>query len=214
MNDSKSSLKHGVDRYHQIDEKQDSKSQLKTIYADWADSYDVDNNEKLGTVSQPNAVALLAKFLQDPQAPIIDIGCGTGIVGQHLQATGFRCFDGTDLSPEMLEHARSRGYRNLFPCDADQGLPIADDSYLATICVGVFTHSHLGPSMFPELLRITQAGGIIVFTVNEGVFETGEFGSAIEQTIASGDWELLESIKQAYMVEEGVDAWYFALKKS
>ncbi|MFT5217887.1 MAG: putative TPR repeat methyltransferase [Planctomycetota bacterium] len=214
MKKPKTSLKHGVERYHHIDQNRDSSGQLKTIYADWADSYDVDNNEKLGTVSQPNAVALLAKFLQDRQAPIIDIGCGTGLVGQHLQATGFHCFDGTDLSPEMLEHAHHRGYRHLFTCDADQGIPVADAAYQATICVGVFTHSHLGPSLFAELLRITRVGGIIVFTVNEGVYDSGEFSSAIEQYIDCGAWKLLESAKQAYMVDEGVDAWYFALKKT
>ncbi len=214
MTKPKSSVEHGVDRYHEIDQEQDNTNQLKTIYADWADSYDYDNDHRFGTVSQPNAVALLSRHLEDRQAPILDVGCGTGIVGQCLSDVGYQCFDGTDLSPEMLEQASSRGYRNLIPSDADRGLPVEDQSYQGLICVGVFTHSHLGPDIFPALLRVVRPGGLLVFTVNEGVYETGGFDLAIQEYVESGRWLILESVKQAYMIAEGVDAWYFALKKS
>lgn len=40
---------------------------------------------------------------------ILDVGCGTGDLWQHLQARNFACdYMGVDISPEMVNHARSR----------------------------------------------------------------------------------------------------------
>jgi len=86
------------------------------------------------------------------------------------------------------------------------------DKSIRIFGVGVFTHGHLGPEGFPELIRITKPEGIICFTVNEGVWESGKFAEAIEEYSKAGKWEVLEMIKQDYMVNEGVQAWYVAAR--
>jgi hypothetical protein len=97
----------------------------------------------------------------------------------------------------------------------DIGKPLAtkDDSYDATLCVGVFTHGHVGPEGIDELIRVTKLGGTICFTVNEGVWEASKFPEAIEAFTSNGSWELLEKSKQDYMINEGVQAWYIAARK-
>ena len=135
----------GIDRYHHLDPAANSADQLKSVYAGWAETYDDDNDNKLGTISQPSTVALLTKHLPDRAAVILDVGCGTGLVGKHLIEAGYSTFDGTDLTPEMLAVAAGRGYRSLFTADAGAGLPVPDNDYDATLCVGVFTHGHVGP---------------------------------------------------------------------
>lgn len=212
MSDKKNSKDHGIDQYHDLDLDQDVSEQLKSVYSDWADSYDDDNDHKLKTVSQPNTVALLMRHVSDKTLRILDVGCGTGIVGEHLKAQGFTTFDGTDPSPEMMEHAKGRGYQSLLELTPGDALPVEDNAYDASLCVGVFTHGHLGPEGFDELIRVTRPQGLICFTVNEGVWDSGRFEEAIERHAKEGRWQILEMTKQDYMVNEGVEAWYVAVR--
>ena len=193
MSDQKDSKTHGIDKYHHFDESEDTGGQLKSVYADWADAYDDDNDNKLGTVSQPTTVEMLTRHCTDVNAVIMDVGCGTGLVGQRLKNAGFTTYDGTDISAEMMVHAKKRGYRNLLDLEPGQPLAAADDSYDATLCVGVFTHGHLGPEGFDELIRITKPSGLICFTVNEGVWDTGKFEAAIESTK-----KFFENVNESY----------------
>ena len=213
MSEQKDSKTHGIDKYHHFDEEADAGGQLKSVYADWADAYDDDNDNKLGTVSQPNTVEMLTRHCRDAGAVIMDVGCGTGLVGMHLKKAGFTTFDGTDISAEMMVHAKKRGYRNLLDLEPGQPLAADDASYDATLCVGVFTHGHLGPEGFDELIRITKPSGLICFTVNEGVWGTGNFEAAINDLAGSGSWKILEQEKRDYMVNEGVQAFYITAQK-
>ena len=214
MSQNKNPKDHGIDQYHNLDMAADMAEQLKQVYSNWAASYDEDNDNKLKTVSQPNTVALLIRHCDDKHIRILDVGCGTGIVGQHLQANGFTNFDGTDPSIEMMQHAAARGYTNLLQLTPGEPLPIASETYDTTLCVGVFTHGHLGPEGFYELLRVTKPYGLVCFTVNEGVWESGGFDKSIQHHSVNGDWEVLEMTKQDYMVNEGVEAWYIAARKT
>ncbi|MGI9353571.1 MAG: class I SAM-dependent DNA methyltransferase [Rhizobiaceae bacterium] len=203
-----------IARYHSVDPTADSADQLKAVYADWAESYDDDNDNKLGTVSQPTTVVMLARNAPDLSISILDVGCGTGLVGYHLAKTGFATFDGCDPSSEMMQRARRRGYRDLRKLDPRKPLPFDEDSYDATLCVGVFTHQHLGPDGLDELLRVTKPGGLICFTVNEGVWGTAGFDKAIPALEADGHWLILEQQKRNYMVKEGVQGWYITARKT
>ncbi len=212
--DPKNSKDHGIDIYHDLDPDADKAGQLNTIYADWADKYDEDNDNKLKTVSQPTTVELFAKHITDASVEILDVGCGTGIVGKFLKRSGFTTYDGTDPTLEMLNLADKHGYRHLFPLEPGEPLPVDDASYDAAFCVGVFTHGHLGPEGFDELLRVTKPGGMIAFTVNEGVWEPGRFAPAIEALSVQEKWHVIEQVKRDYMVNEGVQAWYIVACKT
>ena len=103
----------GLKNYENLDLK-DAKNdnRLTEVYRDWAKKYDYDNDHVLGTVSQPKSVNLLSTRLKDKTAKIIDVGCGTGLVGEKLKAKDFIYFDGLDISKDMLSIPKSRGYRN------------------------------------------------------------------------------------------------------
>ena len=109
------SEKKGLVNYNDLDlDDQQNDIKLKKVYKEWASKYDFDNDNKLGTVSQPKSVQLLSSHVKDKAARIIDIGCGTGLVGKCLQAHGFNNFDGLDISDEMLQIASQRGYQKLY----------------------------------------------------------------------------------------------------
>ena len=199
----------GLKNYEGLDLK-DAKNdnRLTEVYRDWAKKYDYDNDHVLGTVSQPKSVNLLTTRLKDKNAEIIDVGCGTGLVGENLKAKDFIYFDGIDISEDMLEIAKSRGYRNLFLGSLNNRLPVLDNAYDIAMCVGVFTHGHVSSEGFNELCRIVKPGGYICFTINEGVFEKYGFKEMIGDFQSRKIWEVISLYKDDYMTLENVKGYY------
>ena len=66
-----------------------NEEELLDVYKKWASIYDKDNDDLLGTVSQPNSVQIFHKYILDKNQKIIDVGCGTGLVGLELQKLGY-----------------------------------------------------------------------------------------------------------------------------
>ena len=158
----------------------------KEVYRNWADTYDEDLIGEFGYVAPEEAVRKLTKFLPDRDSLILDLGCGTGLVGRLLKNEGYGTIDGIDLSPEMLEKARSLGvYRSLFEEDLSVN-PELPRIYGAVICVGVFSHKPDQPDLAGKQLSCLLPGGLMVATVNgKGWHEIG--------------WEaLLEESRQKY----------------
>ena len=199
----------GLKNYENLDLK-DAKNdnRLMEVYRDWAKKYDYDNDNVLGTVSQPKSVSLLSTRLKDKTAKIIDVGCGTGLVGEKLKAKDFINFDGLDISKDMLSIAKSRGYRNLFLGSLNKQLPVLDDAYDAAMCIGVFTHGHVSSDRFNELCRIVKPGGYVCFTINEGVFEEYGFKEMIAEFQLNKVWEVISLYKDDYMTLENVKGYY------
>jgi len=199
----------GLSHYDHLDlDDADNAEKIKRIYQNWADSYDADNDAALGTVSQPTMVELFAQFVSDKSLHLLDAGCGTGLVGAHLRKAGFTHFDGTDISDEMLAHAKGRGYGRLFTSNLAEQMPLDDDSYEGCLCVGVFTHGHVGPKALDELTRITKKGGLIGFTVNEDIYDDYAFDDAITALVEAGKWALKLHQKSDYMVKKNVKGLY------
>ena len=199
----------GLKNYENLDLK-DAKNdnRLTEVYRDWAKKYDYDNDHVLGTVSQPKSVNLLSTRLKDKTAKIIDVGCGTGLVGEKLKAKDFIYSDGLDISKDMLSIAKSRGYRNLFLGSLNKQLPVLDDTYDAAMCIGVFTHGHVSSDGFNELCRIVKPGGYVCFTINEGVFEEYGFKEMIAEFQLNKVWEVISLYKDDYMTLENVKGYY------
>lgn len=142
-------------------------------YKDWAKTYDQDTVDGMNYVAPRIAAERLAD-LAKADAVALDAGCGTGLAGVELADLGFKTIDGMDISPDMLDEARKKSvYRDLRVEDMTQKLSYDTDSYDAVICVGTFTHAHVGPKGFNELIRITRPGGVIVATVHEEVWPDG-----------------------------------------
>ncbi|MDN5787952.1 methyltransferase domain-containing protein [Pseudorhodobacter sp.] len=70
------------------------------------------------------ALDLLAQVPQLPEGVVIDLGCGTGVVGPALSRHCGRALIGVDSSPAMLEDARNTGvYARLVDADVQQWQP-------------------------------------------------------------------------------------------
>ena len=91
-----------------------SNLQQKEVYRNWAETYNQDLIDEFGYVALEEAVRKLTNILPDRNSPILDVGCGTGLVGRLLKNEVYETIDGIDFSPEMLEKAQALGfYRSL-----------------------------------------------------------------------------------------------------
>jgi SAM-dependent methyltransferase len=206
--------KKGLDFYNNLNlDKTKNDFEIKKVYRDWADQYDKDNDDLLGTVSQPNSVDLLYNHVNDKNLEIVDIGCGTGLVGKFLQNKGYLYYDGLDISEEMLEIAKSRGYRHLSVGSLQNKLPYENDTYDAVFCVGVFTHGHVNSYGLDELIRITKKNGFIIFTINEGVYEDYQFDKKIPLMEKECLIKVINFEKKDYMTKKNVMGYYCLAQK-
>ena len=129
--------------------------ECKALYKDWATTYDTTMVGELA-YSAPQTVAnILSKHLSDKEASILDLGCGTGLVGERLKLLGFETVDGVDFSDEMLNVAKEKNiYRRLTQADLTKATDIASQEYDAAISAGLFTYGHLDARCLDEIFRI------------------------------------------------------------
>lgn len=149
----------------------EGKHEIKTLYRDWAKTYDTDFIERMAYV-MPETVAKV--FLREGGiGPALDIGCGSGAVGVAL--SGMR-IDGVDLSPEMLAAAVKKGlYTRLIEADVLKRLPLDTASYQGIISAGTFTHGHVGPEALDELIRVAALGAVFCLGINAEHFSAHGF---------------------------------------
>ena len=85
-----------------------SNDELRALYDDWAGRYDQDL-QAFGYSYPPAIAGLVARYVSERDAPILDAGAGTGIVGEVLAILGYTRITGIDLSDGMLAVARAKG---------------------------------------------------------------------------------------------------------
>jgi len=117
---------------------------------------------------------------------IMDLGCGSGLVGAALEARGVTDISGVDFSQNQMDTAVSRGcYKSTQKVDLLKPLPLTSNNWDVTICSGC--SSYLNPGVIKEWCRITKVGGVVAFSHKNttlGAYE--EEQAAME---AAGLWE-------------------------
>lgn len=90
---------------------------------------------------------------------VLECGCGTGLILERIQEHARRAV-GIDLSPGMLELARSRGL------EVQEGsvtaLPFPDASFDVTCSFKVLAHVPDIGRALSEMARVTRPGGVIL----------------------------------------------------
>ena len=165
----------------------DNPEQASAIYDGWAEEYE--EHMRGAGYSHPAMVAAMLARHQPPGGdPVLDAGCGTGIMGEILTALGYPDIVGLDASEGMLAHAAAKDiYRDLRHGLLGQPLDCADDAFAATVASGVFTQGHAPLDGLDELVRATRPGGHIVFSISRTYL--GEaFGTKARALEEAGKW--------------------------
>jgi SAM-dependent methyltransferase len=169
-------------------------AEIAAVYDRWAESYDAEM-AAAGYRHPSIGLALLARHLRTGAAPVLDAGCGTGLLGAWLGILGWPVVEGLDLSGGMLAvAARTGNYSRLHQLALGGPLPFADGQFAGVISTGVFTTAHVGAEALPELLRICAPDGVIVLTVKTTLWDGG-FAGAVHGLQAAGRIAQLEQTR-------------------
>ena len=165
---------------------------VRSIYDEWAPIYDGDL-ASWGYDAPAVAVSFLAaRTSHDDQ--IVDMGCGTGLVGAELAARGYHDVVGIDVSSESLDiAAKSTHYHAVAEHDLTE-LPtdILEATFAGLICVGVMTYLPDVEATCREFCRIVRPGGTIVLTQRSDLFIARDTQAAFETLALDGTWTIHE----------------------
>ena len=160
------------------------------LYRKWASTYDSDFAQR-NKYAYPKSIAAICANQVDTtsQLSILDIGCGTGIVGTCLsELLPASTIDGVDISPEMLHVASTKSrvdskpvYDQLFEADLTKPISFANAKYDVAISAGTFTHGHLGPDALINILVVVRPGGRMVVGINKEHFRVNGFETALQE---------------------------------
>ena len=177
--------------------------ELEERYNQWAKRYDDDLDRDFGWLGPALALEACKKYLST-DARILDAGAGTGLVGMMLAEAGFRRLTAIDMSPGMLEEARSKAvYQDLHRMVLGGELDFPDDSFGAVVSIGVLTLGHAPARSLDELVRVTRPGGFVIFTLRPDLYENAGFREVREELEAAGRWELVKIGKPVQAMPKG-----------
>ncbi len=136
-------------------------------YGRLADSYDTEFASSLGYALPKIIADRFATLHTERDNPVIDIGCGTGLIGEQLTIPGL-VLDGLDISQAMLDIAKQKQcYRNLFTADLTKPLKFDMAQYAVVLSSGTFTHGHLGPDALLRVLDKASDNTLFVLSINK-----------------------------------------------
>lgn len=161
-------------------------------YDAWAESYD---DDLVSWSYQAPGVAAEAVIAHQPEArTVLDVGCGTGLVGKALRARGCAArIVGLDISQASLRVAHQTGaYDALDRADLQQPLGVEDDSMDALVCAGVMTYLPDVEAVWREFARVVLPGGIIVVTQREDLWEPRRCQQVIDRLATDDVWTALD----------------------
>jgi ubiquinone/menaquinone biosynthesis C-methylase UbiE len=165
---------------------------LRQVYDQWADHYDADMLET-GYLHYAVMAGLVARFVPERNAEILDAGVGTGAFGNVLSILGYNNLHGLDMSEAMLARAAAREvYAGLVNGVLGEKLSYSDQQFAAIVSTGTFTTGHAPARAFSELARVLRPGGVLLFTAGTKVWHEAGFEDALQALQREGVMEPVE----------------------
>lgn len=145
----------------------DTRSSYDTVAVSYADQL------REAIAGEPYLRAALALFADMVHAagggPVADVGCGPGHVTAHLHELGVDAF-GIDLSPGMIDVARSDHPDLRFEVGTMTDLPLADASVTALLAFWSLIHvpDDEIPAVLGHFRRVVRPGGPLLLGFHVG----------------------------------------------
>lgn len=181
-------------------------------YDSWADTYESDVVDALGYVGHLRGSEIFSTIVTDKNCKILDMGCGTGLVGKELHNLGYRCIDGADFSAEMLTISARRGvYRALHQHDITTPLQL-ETAYDARISVGLFSYGIPYISDLHNVLHGMRSGAPCVVTVNGSAWHEHNLEAALYAEADKHQFTVEQIIETEYIHNKAINAQVLVIR--
>lgn len=180
-----------------------SKEKLREYYKTWSNNYD--NDVRSCQYNGPETITnILTKNYNIYGSSILDVGCGTGLLGDYLFKNKYQIsIDGIDISPEMIEIARKRKYYDdLRIVDIFNVTTSQNKKYDYIVSAGMFTHNHVGPSAVENILHFLERDGVLIFTVRNSFAEQSNFKAYIVDLLTRKKIKNFTNIENQNYIDE------------
>lgn len=172
-------------------------------YSRWAATYDAELTRE-GYRTPGRCARALSAFVT-PDAPVLDIGCGTGLSGAAMRSAGFSELTGTDVNAEMLSIAKVAGiYADTWVTDLSDPFPFPQGTYAAIAAVGVIGVGAAPPALLAQALDALAPGGHLVFSYNDHALAVGGYRQALDDALNAGVAEQVFAERGVHI--EGLDS--------
>ena len=203
-----------------LDQGTSDPAEVAVRYDEWAKGYDDDLAS--WSYQAPEVVTETVMSRHPEAGAVLDVGCGTGLVGRALRARGFAGkLLGLDISQASLDVAQQGGaYDSVERADLQQRLPVEDGAVDAVVCVGVMTYLPEVEAVWRELARVTRSGGLVVATQREDLWEDRGCQDVVDRLQRDDVWTPLEIVGPAPYLPEGyggtpaVSCFYLTMRVS
>lgn len=112
-------------------------------------------------------IAKIRKYSPVENPAILDAGCGTGGLIQHLKENGFSKVTGFDLSPDAIDHAQAvdPDIIQLDLLETDRAFE--EDSFDVVVCNDIFTVLPPGKDRvaLQKLMYVLKPGGVLIMNL-------------------------------------------------
>lgn len=141
------------------------KARSKAVFDEQAPIYDEGMQGDHARALYPCILEEARRAMEGTPVPsVLDVGCGTGMLSERLLGAFPSCrLAGVDLSPAMVERARTRlaGRAEVREADAER-LPFHDGAFDLVVCNDSFHHYPDPDRAAFQMWRVLRKGGALV----------------------------------------------------
>ncbi|MGB3536029.1 MAG: class I SAM-dependent methyltransferase [Microcoleaceae cyanobacterium] len=167
--------------------------EVQAWYDSWSGDYD-EEHLRNGWKVFLNYIAYNLTSQINQENKILDVGCGTGLLGKELKSYGFNQLHGLDISEKSLETAGGLEiYQDLYQSELGNSLQLESNSFDLLVSSGVFTRNQVPLTAFNQLIRVLKPGGLFVvaFRVEDNDFYYKE----AKDYCAQGIWREVSNLR-------------------
>lgn len=128
---------------------------------------------------------------------ILDVACGSGLIGKYLAERGFKNISGLDISPNMLDEASKKGvYDELIEHDIQEFAefpPAWNNKFDFVVAAGIVNSNNQDERLFETFMRACKRDGLIVFASRFSYIGDYWYDQALEKLNGEFRLKLLET---------------------